>query len=73
MTLNGPGQMLGCLLIQPGDLGALDAEARHQALLVEDEGIDVLLQGGGRQRLRLGLATSMTPAENCRNALKEFF
>lgn len=65
--------MLGCLLLQSGDLGALDAETRHQALLIEDEGIDVVLQGGGRRRLRLGLATSMTPAENCENALEEFF
>ena len=28
----------------PGDLRALDTEAGHQALLVEDEGVDILRQ-----------------------------
>ena len=34
------------LTIQLGDLRALKAEACHQALLIEDEGVDIVLQGG---------------------------
>src|SRR6185437_12854873 len=37
------------------DLVALYAEARHQSLLAEDEGVDVVLQRGGRGGLRLAL------------------
>src|SRR6266567_2325951 len=40
-----------CLLRDPGDLRALYAEARHQPLLIEDEGIDVLRDRGAGERL----------------------
>src|SRR6266567_1912754 len=40
-----------CLLRDPGDLRALYAEAGHQPLLIEDEGIDVLGDRGAGERL----------------------
>ena len=41
------------LVLEPRDLVALDAQAGHQPLLAEDEGIDIVLGGGGGQRLGL--------------------
>src|SRR5208282_157448 len=38
------------LFVQLGDFGALNAETSHQTLLVEDERVDVVLQGRGGQR-----------------------
>src|SRR5580698_11492208 len=46
-----PGPLIEALLLQLGDLRALQAETRHQALLVEDKGVHIVLQSRGRQRL----------------------
>lgn len=37
--------------LDAGDLGALDAHARHQALLAEDESISIILKRGGGEVL----------------------
>src|ERR1051326_1095202 len=37
--------------LDAGNLGSFDANAGHQTLLVEDEGIGIVLQRGGRQVL----------------------
>src|SRR5574342_500071 len=37
--------------MDPGDLRALDADAAHQPLLVEDEGVHALLERRGREDL----------------------
>ena len=36
--------------MDPGDLGPLQAETAHQAALVEEEGVDALVDGGGGER-----------------------
>jgi hypothetical protein len=38
---------INCRLIDPHDLGALEAKASHQTLLIEREGVDVAVQGVG--------------------------
>jgi hypothetical protein len=38
-------------MIDPRDLGALDSDAAHQSLLVEDEGVDVTLDRDRREIL----------------------
>jgi hypothetical protein len=35
--------------VDPHDFGALEAEAGHQTLLIEDEGVDAAMKGVGRE------------------------